>query len=77
MTMETGTTTRVIGWYHSHPHITVLPSHVGEFFNVSKCSWEMIWAVFAVLDLITLWLMIYRLFKKARRKSIAILLGPH
>ncbi|TYI06580.1 hypothetical protein ES332_A10G168100v1 [Gossypium tomentosum] len=21
-------TTRVIGWYHSHPHITVLPSHV-------------------------------------------------
>ncbi|KAJ7569905.1 hypothetical protein O6H91_01G099400 [Diphasiastrum complanatum] len=23
-----GKTTRVIGWYHSHPHITVLPSHV-------------------------------------------------
>jgi len=22
------TPTRVIGWYHSHPHITVLPSHV-------------------------------------------------
>lgn len=28
MTVSTGTTTRVIGWYHSHPHITVLPSHV-------------------------------------------------
>ncbi|KAJ0884396.1 putative ubiquitinyl hydrolase 1 [Helianthus annuus] len=28
MTAETGRTTRVIGWYHSHPHITVLPSHV-------------------------------------------------
>lgn len=28
MTLETGRTTRVIGWYHSHPHITVLPSHV-------------------------------------------------
>ncbi|CAJ1955124.1 unnamed protein product [Sphenostylis stenocarpa] len=28
MTAATGTTTRVIGWYHSHPHITVLPSHV-------------------------------------------------
>ncbi|KAG5523327.1 hypothetical protein RHGRI_035220 [Rhododendron griersonianum] len=28
MTLATGTTTRVIGWYHSHPHITVLPSHV-------------------------------------------------
>ncbi|CAK7356578.1 unnamed protein product [Dovyalis caffra] len=25
---STGRTTRVIGWYHSHPHITVLPSHV-------------------------------------------------
>ncbi len=23
-----GVRTRVIGWYHSHPHITVLPSHV-------------------------------------------------
>lgn len=23
-----GRTTRVIGWYHSHPHITVFPSHV-------------------------------------------------
>ncbi|KAL2332443.1 hypothetical protein Fmac_020024 [Flemingia macrophylla] len=28
MTAATGRTTRVIGWYHSHPHITVLPSHV-------------------------------------------------
>ncbi|KAI4329311.1 hypothetical protein L6164_021593 [Bauhinia variegata] len=28
MTTLTGKTTRVIGWYHSHPHITVLPSHV-------------------------------------------------
>jgi BRCA1/BRCA2-containing complex subunit 3 len=25
---ESGVGTRVIGWYHSHPHITVLPSHV-------------------------------------------------
>lgn len=25
---ETGVKTRVVGWYHSHPHITVLPSHV-------------------------------------------------
>lgn len=22
---------RVIGWYHSHPHITVWPSHVGMY----------------------------------------------
>ncbi|CAA2979104.1 lys-63-specific deubiquitinase BRCC36-like [Olea europaea subsp. europaea] len=28
MTIATGVTTQVIGWYHSHPHITVLPSHV-------------------------------------------------
>jgi BRCA1/BRCA2-containing complex subunit 3 len=28
ITQETGQRTRIIGWYHSHPHITVLPSHV-------------------------------------------------
>ncbi|CAM6086739.1 unnamed protein product [Calypogeia fissa] len=28
MSAEIGRTTRVIGWYHSHPHITVMPSHV-------------------------------------------------
>ncbi|KAG0487519.1 hypothetical protein HPP92_009614 [Vanilla planifolia] len=28
MSQTIGRTTRVIGWYHSHPHITVLPSHV-------------------------------------------------
>jgi proteasome lid subunit RPN8/RPN11 len=28
ITAATGRTTRVVGWYHSHPHITVFPSHV-------------------------------------------------
>jgi BRCA1/BRCA2-containing complex subunit 3 len=28
--------TRVIGWYHSHPHITVLPSHVGTQLSISN-----------------------------------------
>ena len=28
ITKETGELTRVVGWYHSHPHITVLPSHI-------------------------------------------------
>lgn len=28
LTQQTGVNTRVVGWYHSHPHITVLPSHV-------------------------------------------------
>ncbi|CAI5506603.1 unnamed protein product [Closterium sp. Naga37s-1] len=28
MSAATGMRTRVIGWYHSHPHITVHPSHV-------------------------------------------------
>lgn len=28
LSRESGTRTRVVGWYHSHPHITVLPSHV-------------------------------------------------
>jgi len=36
MTVTTGRTTRVIGWYHSHPHITVLPSHVGMYFRVAR-----------------------------------------
>lgn len=25
---------RVLGWYHSHPHITVWPSHVGMLKNI-------------------------------------------
>ena len=25
---QSGVLTRIIGWYHSHPHITVHPSHV-------------------------------------------------
>ncbi|RXH88491.1 hypothetical protein DVH24_000090 [Malus domestica] len=40
MTLSTGRTTRVIGWYHSHPHITVLPSHVVlsmEFRGGRRC----------------------------------------
>lgn len=28
LSRETGSRVRVVGWYHSHPHITVLPSHV-------------------------------------------------
>jgi len=28
LTQQTGVRTRTIGWFHSHPHITVLPSHV-------------------------------------------------
>ena len=28
LSRETGVPTRIVGWYHSHPHITVLPSHV-------------------------------------------------
>uniref|UniRef100_A0A0D9WJ95 MPN domain-containing protein n=1 Tax=Leersia perrieri TaxID=77586 RepID=A0A0D9WJ95_9ORYZ len=30
MSATIGVKTRVIGWYHSHPHITVQPSHVDE-----------------------------------------------
>ena len=30
---------QVLGWYHSHPHITVWPSHVGETnsLEIMKC----------------------------------------
>ncbi len=26
---------QVLGWYHSHPHITVWPSHVGKQLDLS------------------------------------------
>lgn len=32
----TGMPTRVVGWYHSHPHITVLPSHVDVNTQVTR-----------------------------------------
>ena len=28
---ETGRPLKVVGWYHSHPHITVQPSNIGQF----------------------------------------------
>jgi BRCA1/BRCA2-containing complex subunit 3 len=31
LTMELNRPMRVLGWYHSHPHITVCPSHVGMY----------------------------------------------
>lgn len=31
----TGRPVRVVGWYHSHPHITVWPSHVGQVFSTT------------------------------------------
>ncbi|KAF9414360.1 BRCA1 BRCA2-containing complex, subunit 3 [Podila epigama] len=36
ITKKTGKQTRVIGWYHSHPHITVFPSHVDLRTQVSQ-----------------------------------------
>lgn len=30
LTEELNKKMRVVGWYHSHPHITVCPSHVGK-----------------------------------------------
>eukprot|EP00879_Flechtneria_rotunda_P024574 GHRR01026061.1.p1 GENE.GHRR01026061.1~~GHRR01026061.1.p1 ORF type:complete len:114 (-),score=21.40 GHRR01026061.1:147-488(-) len=35
---NTAVPTRIVGWYHSHPHITVLPSHVDVKTQVSGCS---------------------------------------
>ncbi|KAB0392071.1 hypothetical protein E2I00_017204, partial [Balaenoptera physalus] len=31
----TGRPMRVVGWYHSHPHITVWPSHVGKYYGIA------------------------------------------
>lgn len=38
MSSTSGRRTRVIGWYHSHPKITVLPSHVGKYGNVTDIT---------------------------------------
>lgn len=36
---EFGRPLRVVGWYHSHPHITVWPSHVGNKLKHTIDSW--------------------------------------
>lgn len=46
MTLAMGRTTRVIGWYHSHPHITVLPSHVGKFYTNVNSSFCLVYFAF-------------------------------
>lgn len=51
LTLTTGVRTRVIGWYHSHPHITVHPSHVdvrtqGIYQMLDSCFVGLIWSVF-------------------------------
>lgn len=33
-----GAATRIVGWYHSHPRITVLPSHVD---TRTQCQYQM------------------------------------
>ena len=33
-----GVTTRVIGWYHSHPRMIVLPSHVDVRTQARACA---------------------------------------
>lgn len=38
MGQRIGCTTRVVGWYHSHPKITVLPSHIGAPQCLPHCG---------------------------------------
>jgi hypothetical protein len=38
LTHELGQPMRVLGWYHSHPHITVWPSHVGKNICPTKLA---------------------------------------
>lgn len=54
---STGLPTRVVGWYHSHPHITVLPSHVdvntqvGVLQSLCKCMVVRYVCVYCLLHL--------------------------
>uniref|UniRef100_UPI00358E7CBC lys-63-specific deubiquitinase-like n=1 Tax=Myxine glutinosa TaxID=7769 RepID=UPI00358E7CBC len=40
LSAQSGRTLRVIGWYHSHPHITVWPSHVGTLIQWHRELWK-------------------------------------
>lgn len=39
----------VIGWYHSHPHITVWPSNVGKC-NILNNQFFIHWSPFFILE---------------------------
>lgn len=47
-----GRQTRVLGWYHSHPHITVLPSHVdlATQLDYQQMCPEFVGLIFAVFN---------------------------
>eukprot|EP00903_Cladosiphon_okamuranus_P020033 g18401.t1 len=52
MSSQLGQDTRVVGWYHSHPHITVLPSHVdvrtqGQYQSMDRRFIGLIFSVFS------------------------------
>jgi proteasome lid subunit RPN8/RPN11 len=51
LTQETGRRTRVVGWYHSHPHITVMPSHVDVNTQVSATLSPLHLALIIMVDL--------------------------
>ena len=52
MSKECGKTTRVVGWYHSHPHITVHPSHIdlGTQKNWQQFNSGFIGLIFSCFD---------------------------
>lgn len=57
----TGRPMRVVGWYHSHPHITVWPSHVGK----SSLGLGSIWKLTAGTVLYSQYYSIYWIFRAA------------
>lgn len=51
LSLERGQKIRIVGWYHSHPHITVLPSHVdvrtqGSWQSMDSSFVGLIYSVF-------------------------------
>eukprot|EP01091_Cochliopodium_minus_P018509 TRINITY_DN7530_c0_g1_i1.p1 TRINITY_DN7530_c0_g1~~TRINITY_DN7530_c0_g1_i1.p1 ORF type:complete len:613 (+),score=131.94 TRINITY_DN7530_c0_g1_i1:31-1869(+) len=52
LTKETGRYTRVIGWYHSHPHITIHPSHIdlGTQKNYQQLHEGFVGLIFSCFD---------------------------
>ena len=55
---STGLPTRVVGWYHSHPHITVLPSHVDVNTQVGETRSVACWVAMSRCTAFLLYLIV-------------------
>jgi proteasome lid subunit RPN8/RPN11 len=59
LSVQLGKQIRVVGWYHSHPHITVHPSHVGtHLLKRFLMEIEMVWWKLLENETQTVWFLV-------------------